>query len=188
MITLAEVAHATRGALRLACYDRQGLRYFDDTLESFWRSFYAAAVVAPPFAALTWVRLAGAELASGPFRILLIELIAYVIGWVAFPLAMYYVVQRMGRMERYLRYVAAHNWATVLEVGLYAVVALLAESGLLRPGFMSSLAMLATFAILGYRWFVARVGLDASRAAAAGVVFLALAITILLNAVKAWML
>ena len=188
MITPAEAAHAIRGAWRLACYDRQGLRFFDDTLESFWRSFYAAAVVAPPFAALTWLRLAGAEPASGPLRILLIELIAYVIGWVAFPLAMYYVAQRMNRTGRYLRYVAAHNWATVPEVGLYAVVALLAESALLRPGFMSTLALAATFAILAYRWFVARVGLDVSRAAAAGVVLLALAITILLNAVKAWML
>lgn len=188
MITLAEAAHAIRGAWRLACYDRQGLRYFDDTLESFWRSFYAAAIVAPPFAALTWLRLAGTEPASGPLRILLIEIIAYVIGWVAFPLAMYYVTQRMGRADRYLRYVAARNWAIVPEVGIYAVAALLAESALLRPDVISTLALAATFAILAYRWFVARVGLDVSRAAAAGIVLLAFAISILVNVVKAWML
>ena len=65
MITPVEVVYATYGAWRLARFDCQGLQYFDNTPEAFWRSFYAAVIVAPPFAVLTALQLAEVELTSG---------------------------------------------------------------------------------------------------------------------------
>ena len=101
---------------------------------------------------------------------------------------MYYIVRRIDRIERYLRYIAAYNWATVLEIAVYAIVTALAESTLLPNSLTNGLAVAATFAILAYRWFITRVGLDVTRGAAAGIVLLGLVITILLNTVKTWLL
>jgi hypothetical protein len=188
MITMREVAVALFGATRLAKGDAHGLDFFDDTVEAFWRSFWAAAVVAPPYLLLLAIELSGVPIHSGPMRVVLVEAVAYVIGWTAFPVAMFYLCEAIGRQDRYIRYIVAANWATVLQVSLYLLVSAVIAIGIL-PGALALAASLAThLALAVYAWFIARVGLLVSPAGAAGIVALDIAISLALNGVVRAML
>ena len=180
-ISLREVAEGLYGATRLAKGDPHGIRFFGDTPEAFWKSFWAAVIAAPLHAWSLAIGLADAHIASGWLRVLLIETVAYVVLWTAFPLAMYYIVQAIDREESYIRFICAANWGFVVQ----ATFALAVEAVLrldILPGFVSQLvgvAMLA--ALLLYSWFIAKVGLDLSRMGAVGIVALDVMISLIIN-------
>ena len=111
MVSTAEIARAVYGAWRLALLDRKGLDCFDSTIEAYWKSFNAAVIVAPAYALLLALRLAEVDTRAGFLPLAIVETLAYIIGWVAFPLIMIYVCDRIGRFDRYLRYIVAHNWS-----------------------------------------------------------------------------
>ena len=160
IITASEVAQALYGAWRLARLDARGLDQFNNTAEGFWRSFYAMLVAAPFYVILVTLRLSNLETTNGPIQIFLIEVIAYVIGWFAYPFVMFYVVELLDRRERYYRYVAAYNWATVLLIALLTLISAVVDGlnvSLPPAAFLSFIIMLL---VLGYWWFIARVGLD----------------------------
>lgn len=181
MITAAEVARATYGAWRLARLDSGGLRFFGDTPEAFWRSFYAALVVVPGFAILVLLRLSENTVDSGAGRIFLVQSISYVIDWVAFPLVMIGVADRMGKFDRYRQYIVAHNWAAVIQMALFLAMTVVVYSGIAGRGLSVLVSLVTTLAILFYQWFIARVGLGVGALAAAGIVFIDLLISLILN-------
>ncbi|MDE0335987.1 MAG: hypothetical protein OXI64_13580 [Defluviicoccus sp.] len=180
MVTGTEVARAVYGAWRLALLDRKGLDFFDGTVEAYWNSFYAAAIVAPAYALLLVLRLSEVETRAGPVAIMAVEALAYIIGWVAFPLIMIYVCDRLGRFDRYLRYIAAHNWSNVIQIAVFLLVTIFAK-GFLGGGLAVFLGLSATVAILFYQWFIARTALEVSGGRAASIVGLDLLISILIN-------
>tara|TARA_B000000441_G_C21433914_1_gene172702 strand:+ start:282 stop:512 length:231 start_codon:yes stop_codon:yes gene_type:complete len=65
MLTLTHLAAyisvGLSGAIRLIKLDSQGLDYFGDTTADFWRSFLAAAVVAPLFLLYLVIRYVGSD-------------------------------------------------------------------------------------------------------------------------------
>ena len=188
MITAPEVARALYGALRLARLDPGGIDQFGDTVEAFWRSFYAMLIVAPGHLILAVIRHSVVEPTSGSIQVFLVEAIGYVIGWFAFPLVMFYVADKLDRGERYFRYIAASNWAAVLQVALMLVIVAV-EYGfgmsLATVGFVHLITMIV---VLVYFWFIARVGLDISGRAAAAIVGLDLVLSLVINSVTMGMI
>ena len=160
IITTSEVAQALYGAWRLARFDASGLDQFNNTVEGFWRSFYAMLVAAPFYVILVTLRLSSLETTNGPFQIFLIEVIAYVIGWFAYPFVMLYVVELLNRRDRYYRYVAAYNWATVLLIVLLTLISAVVDGLMLSLPSAAFLSIVIMLLVLGYWWFIARVGLD----------------------------
>src|SRR5260370_2961412 len=105
-----EVQVSVVGALRLACGDRRGMGYFDASIDGFWRSFRAAAICYPLYLLLLSFRIAGPQwAASGVAPILLVETIAYVISWVAFPLLILPLAPRIVRDARFPPFMAAYH-------------------------------------------------------------------------------
>ena len=188
MITAPEIAQSLYGAWRLARLDASGLDLFGDDAEAFWRSFYAMLIAAPGFVILVALRLSGLELTSGPIHTLLIEAISYVVGWFAFPFIMLYVADQLDRRERFFRYIAAYNWAVVLQIALLLAVNFLVL-GVTMPAVVTGyIGFATTVAVLVYWWFIARVGLDISGRAAAAVAGLDLVLSFLLSVVTIAML
>lgn len=183
MITLREISYGLFGAWRLAHLDRSGLQYLDDSVEGFWRSFWAAALAAPGYLMLVSLRLSDKPLTSGPGRIFLIELIGYVIGWTLFPLAAWYLVGALGRSTRYIRYIVAYNWANVLQIALYVPVAVFAAGDVLPLPLTSLLGLAATAAVLYYQFFIARSALEIDPLPAAGLVAMDLMLGVLLSGI-----
>src|SRR5438067_10967562 len=93
-----EVQLAVGGALRLACGDRRGLGFFDASIDGFWRSFRAAAICYPLYLFLLSSRVTAAQwAAAGVPTVVVVETIAYVISWVAFPLLILQLAHWLGR-------------------------------------------------------------------------------------------
>jgi hypothetical protein len=180
-----EAAYALYGAYRLARLDPSGLQYFNATVEGFWRSFLAAAIVAPGY-----VILIGLELGQTPGvedfdweRIALVQAIAYVISWTAFPLALHYLTAVIGRQAEYVGYIVAYNWAAVLQMAV-----MLPAAGLqaMLPGGAGGLIMLpVVLATAAYQWFIARAALRIGGGTAAGIVGFDFALSLFIAGIAA---
>ena len=184
MISARETAFALSGALRLARMDPGGLGHFDTSIAGFWRSFYAAVVVAPAYVLLIAFDAALRPVGAGPMRWVLVDGIAYVIEWTAYPLAMVTIARWLARSDNYIRYIVAHNWANVLGVALFLPVAALAA---INPALVGVLYM-ATIAVFIYQWYVARTALVITGGEAVVLVTFNLVLSFLINVVARAML
>ena len=59
---------------------------------------------------------------------LLAELVAYVVGWVAFPVAAIFLTRLLGLAARYVPLIVANNWSAVVQIALYTAVVVLGTS------------------------------------------------------------
>ncbi|PKR53588.1 hypothetical protein [Thalassospira marina] len=165
-----ETLRALYGTWRIAHGDARGVGYFTFTIDGFWRSFLAAALVFPAFALLRWHDLGSAPADFPTLRYLLVETIAFVIKWVAFPLVMHHVVDMMGRQVRYIPFITIYNWSSVLQMAVYLLALLLGAAfpGLGAGGF----AMLAVIAMMVYGGYIVMLTLAVPVFTAIGIVLL----------------
>lgn len=182
-ITYREAAYGLFGAWRLARGDADGLNYFENSVEGFWRSFWAAAVIAPVFLVVSVLRYEVAGIEADPLRYAIVESIAYVIAWVLFPVVMVHICTLLERAERFILYIVAYNWAAVLQNALLMPLEIAGTTGLIPLELASLFRLLAFSAILFYVWFVAKVGLDLPPWTAVGIVVLDLVLMIFVNSV-----
>lgn len=188
MLSAREAATSLYGAYRLARFDTRGMTYFETSLAGFWRSFYAAVIVAPFYAVLLVMRHAADTTGVGAVRFASVEAIAYVIAWVAFPLAMVPLARVLDREERYLGYIVAYNWASVLQNGVYLPLVMLGVAGTISAETAQALGLTAISLILVYTWFITKVALTVGAGTAAALVALSLVLSILVDAVASWIL
>jgi hypothetical protein len=154
----SETLRALYGTWRIAHGDARGLGYFEYSINAFWRSFLAAAIVFPIFAFLRWHDLADAPQGFPVFRYLTVETIAYVIKWVAFPLAMFHISHMIGRTQRYIAFITVYNWASVLQMAVYLLALFL---GLAFPGLgAAGFVLIAIFAMMAYGVYIAMLTLS----------------------------
>ena len=181
MITAPEISRSLFSAWLLARFDRNGAYLFDNTQEAFWRSFWAAFIAFPAFAILLLLRSVHVEIGVGPFWALVIQGTGYVIGWVAFPYLMFYVAVLTGKDKFYCRYIAAYNWAVILQITLMLGITALTASGLV-PQALGVLLMAGTvIAIFAYQGFIAHAALEVPAMGAVGIVVLDLIVSLILQ-------
>jgi hypothetical protein len=142
------------------------------TPEGAARSFWAAAICLPGFLALRFLSWgAGGAPAVGWGGALAVELIGYVCGWAGFALLSLPLAEAAGRRREWPHFIAAWNWANVVQY--VVLLALTVPAGL---GLPASVARGLGLAALGYalwlEWFVARTALSLSGGRAALVVTL----------------
>lgn len=168
-----EISYGLYGAWRLARLDPAGMGFFDQSIEGFWKSFFAAVLVAPAHILIFLLQLAELKVSAGPLHIVAVESLIYVISWLAFPFVVFYLAQTLGRAREYRGFVVAYNWAQVIQLLLVLPVSLVVAGGWLPDpiAYLLYIGMLA--AVLGYEWFIARTALTLSGSGAAGVVALA---------------
>ncbi len=173
---------ALTGAICLARFDRHGIKYFEATLQGFWRSFWAAGIIGPFFLFLLLIKNAPL---SGTIQAhhIAIESLAYIIAWVLFPLVMVGVTQQLDCAKNYIPFIITNNWCSVIQNGVYLPIAILAHAGLLNPGTANFLALTAIIWVVAYTFFIVYSVLDVSRFAAFGIVVLELALGILIDTV-----
>jgi hypothetical protein len=181
----AEAWLALTGALRLARGDAAGLAYFDASEEGFWRSFGAGALCYPLYLILLAFPIEIGEAADiDPLRQLLVETIHYVISWVAFPLVMLPLVDRLQRDDRFYGFMVAYNWCQVPQMVVFSLVALIGAIGLLSAQGVLIADLIVGLAALVYEWYVARVALAVSRPKAGLVIVVDVALATLLTHVS----
>lgn len=187
-----EIAKAVTGAWQLFMWDEKGLTHFDVSRDGFWRSFFAAVMLAPAYLIIILSQrqlefellskdVGRTETAVMPDLelFLLSESLGYVILWVAFPLAMVYVARWFGREDRYFSLIIAINWSSVIMIGLIFPI-----DALYLAGFATAetrLALFIPFAIisLAYRWFIIRAAFGAEPGPTSALVIFSLLIELL---------
>ena len=167
----ADIANALYGAWRLARLDRGGLAFFDHGEAAFWRSFRAAFIAYPAF--LLLLPLGPGDSGTTDWvRVLLVETIAYVIGWTAFPLVILPVTRILGRESLWLDFIIVYNWSQVLQYGAILAIIAVSLSGLAPPVLQGGLLYLAYLAVFAYEGFIARIVLNISWPAAGMIVLI----------------
>lgn len=180
MITTAEIAAGLTGAFRLARRDPTGMDCFDASPRGFWRSFWAAALVAPLFILMD-VLSGGLGSDTGP-RQLAVKVIGYVVDWTLFPVVMITIADTLGKWPQYMRYIVAYNWSAVVQLTVLTPAAVLAVAAPSHGTLL--LAQAITIVLLVYRAYVAHVALAVNMGTAAGIVLLDVLLAGVLRAVS----
>ena len=188
MAPLSEIIRSLYGALHLARGDTSGIAFFNATEQGFWRSFTAAILIAPLFALLLTIRYHVNEAGVSLLRFTAIETIAYVVSWVAFPLLLFHLTDILGIGHRFIRYIVAYNWASVLQNLLYLPFALLVEAHLVQGAGSTFFGIILLGLVLLYTWFVTRTALEVTNLLAAGLVMIDLVLSIFINTITQGML
>lgn len=145
----------------------EGVALLANDIATARASFRAALICLPLFLVMRFLSwgVRGAPEAGIPYA-LLVELIGYTLSWTAFAVASLPLAGQAGRAEQWPQFIAAWNWANVVQFLLLFAMALLAALGL--PGWLTNMLGLA---VLGYavwlEWFVVRVALNVTGGTAA---------------------
>jgi hypothetical protein len=180
-ISLRDIVYGLYGAWRLALLDRGGLVYFDRSVEGFWKSFFAAALIAPAYLALVAIDVSERGTSAGALRLLIVFMSAYVLRWSVYPLVTHAICQAIGRESAYIGFIVAFNWSQVLQMVVYLPIILFGVLGLIPEGVSAWLHVLIYSLILAYQWFVTRTALDIAPLAAVGFVALDLMLSIVIT-------
>jgi hypothetical protein len=181
MLTLAEIGPGIYGAWRLAHFDPDGMRFFDRSIRGFWRSFYVAVLAAPLWIIILAVQISQSHIGGGWARLVIAESIAYIVGWVAYPLAAFYLTRLIDREQQYVGFIVALNWGTLLQLAVMVPAHIIAGFNLLPVGLGMLIFYGALVATMVYEWFITRTAIGLSGLAAASFVLIDIVITVLVD-------
>ncbi len=150
----AEIQRALTGAWRLFLGKPDALRFFDSSVDGFWRSFRAIILVAPLYALTALAdrhdMLTDAnptdDFSNGQFWAA--KALTLALDWVTLPILLGLIADFIGIRRGYPALIVARNWATVLMIVPFAAIALIDLAGLGDASTLvlpSLVALVATF-------------------------------------------
>ncbi|HEV2557632.1 MAG TPA: hypothetical protein VGU45_03300 [Microvirga sp.] len=175
IVTADEVHRSVRGAIELLNRRVEGLKAFDMSETGFWRSFAAIWLTLPAYV----VSLAFERLRIGlpPDGNLLDHVgldlavaFAHVASFVALPVAMIWIVRRIGLTSRYVPFVIVTNWITVLSLIVLSLPGFLLVTGMATAQLAGFFTLAFAIVIVRLQWFATIVTLGVSGGLAAGIV------------------
>ncbi|NQW00852.1 MAG: hypothetical protein HQ483_14200 [Rhodospirillales bacterium] len=181
MSALPDAVRALYGAWRLARFDSQGHDFFDKTTVGFWRSFQAAFILAPLYLLLLAAQAYAGQVDLPFGRYLALELSAYFLSWLVFPVVMEWLTRTLGCRDRYIPFIVAYNWAMVPQYVLFIGVIVLGLIGLIPTSIVQGLTTLLFIWTLVYSGYIAKTALLVPLSTTAGIVFLDVLLGLLLN-------
>ncbi len=188
MPSYRDIVYGIYGAWRLARLDESAMSYFERTPAGFWKSFFAAIIVAPGFAVIIGYELAQAELEAGVLRMFLVESLAYLLGWTAFPVIVHQICGAIGKRDAYLGYIVAFNWSKVIQMAVFLPAIGLIALGVLPGDSGGLLRWVVSILILFYQWFVTRTALAVTAIGAVGFVVLDFTIDLIVHMITLGMI
>jgi hypothetical protein len=150
MLSGAEIARGSQGAVKFLLRDPTAPAHFDNTLESCLRSFQVMLVVAPFYGLYLLIHYAGLTTTAEDWEIAFVEALRFVVDWLLFPVIFYEIARRRGWLERYPRYIASLNWINLPAVILLLLSELVAA---VAPTAVTALLQLVLQALFFY-WFM----------------------------------
>lgn len=188
MLRYAEISRSLDGALRLMQGSRTGLERFDTSLEGFWRSFLWIVPAAPVYAALVlserYKVISERVLVPEQFdetRFAAAKLLGLGLEWMAFPLLVALIARPLSFQRRYVPYVVAYNWSTLVAVALVAPPVLLQNLNLIGAQIGTIITLAVLVVCLRFRYLVARLALGVDAVTAGGLVALEVILSYLVS-------
>lgn len=150
MLSSAEIARGSQGAVKFLLRDPTAPAHFDNTLESCLRSFQVMLVVAPFYALYLLIHYSSLITAAEDWEIAFVEALRYVVDWLLFPVIFHEIARRRSWLERYPRYIASLNWINLPAVILLLLGELVAA---VAPTAVTALLQLV-LQVLFFYWFM----------------------------------
>ena len=175
MNLIAYVRENLAGAWEVMLGRPQGLARLDTSIEGFWRSFGVIVLVAP-LALLSFLSeeppaVEGAQV-TAPTGSLPLFAVAVMFDWVSFPLIFTFVARAFDLGSRYVPFIVARNWSSVIVGAMVAVLDVLYLFGIV-PSAVMPFAVLGALAVaLRFSYVIARTVLGVSMAVALPIVVL----------------
>lgn len=195
MPSTQEIQSSVRGALRLFLFDPRGVAAFNVSIEGFWHSFFAAVLAAPIYFAVVVIehdlakQLVDITVMNEPLVVpslretLTAEAVGYPLSFVAFPIAMIGLSRLLKVTGRYVPYIIAYNWSSIVVVTLRLLPLVLFSAGIVGAQATTTPIFVSFLAIMIYRWYLARAVLGVSGITAFGLVIIDLLLMILIASV-----
>ena len=188
MITTSEAFTGLYAAWRLFLRDARAVTLFDASPLGALKSFSCALIVLPGYGlVVAYVHSAGmAEIDW--FRFLMVEVIAYVVTWCAWPIAMFYAVRALDKSNDYLLYLTAFNWSAGPQMLIWLVVLFFAFTGVLPGAMLAIFNIAAVVVVLIYHLFIMRTTLKLTVFVALGLVVAEMMLGQFINQIRLTML
>ncbi len=188
MINKYDIIHSVYGAWRFFRFDANATRYFQSTLDNFWKSFFAALIILPAIIILRIIFLITAPenyLINNTKYIAIVFIIDYIYQWIVFPLVMFYFSDFIDRNRNYITYIVVRNWSQVIQTTIFfpaAIIFLVNSSNNYNIGIYFLIG--AYLIIWAYEWFIARTTLNVSSLVAAIIVIISTIISLSISAIS----
>ena len=144
-------------------------KFFDISVEGFWRSFVAAILVLPANIIITALGILTAGEVSYSVIDGLRDLLIYIINWLFYPLIVISACGYLNAHDKALKYIIPYNWASI-PAGYFFAFATLVGRSLEGSSFGAGLLFVAYVVTIFLFFEIARRQLEISRLAAVGVV------------------
>jgi len=171
MPTGEQIQQYVNGAWRLMMGRPDGAQLLDISADGFWNSFFAILVALPPMA-VGWVAMAN-EIGGDAFgvRLGVVFRLAFVdlVTWVLPLVALGATARLVGIAPRYVAYVVASNWGSVVFLWLMVIPSLM---DLVWPSgreVTAAVSLLLLFATMVLSWRLTNAILGMGAAVATGV-------------------
>jgi hypothetical protein len=179
---LAALRDNLYGAWQIMLGRPTGLAHLDVSLEGFWRSF-AAIILVAPFAFLALISegplLSGTgETGALTASALTLNAIALLVDWFSFPLVFAFLAPPFGLGARYVPFIVARNWASVIIGAMVGLLHALHILGALPSAVMPFALIVATAVALRFSYVIVRTTLVVSVAMALPIVILDLLLSL----------
>lgn len=125
---LARLVAAALGALlRILGGDRASVAGLGAGSRAGWIASFLipGALLVPVYAWMVLRRHADAGLADAGAGVFAVETLGYLVGWTAFPVISHFICTKIGKAEGWFGYIAAYNWANILQMAFYVPAATL---------------------------------------------------------------
>ena len=175
-----ELGRAFRGIGLLMRFDVRGLALFEPSQHGFWRSFWAAAFCLPVAIIIVAINMAETKHAA-PLHYILLQALDFAIGWLLWPLVALYLLEWLGKGERYYHYMVPFNWFQIAQIVVMLPSNVLALTPIARSNGFALLWLASLLLLCGYEWFITRRALQVPAGNAAALVLIDLLLTVLLD-------
>lgn len=184
MLDRNEVAHSLRGAWRLFLDRPDALRFFDTSIEGFWRSFAAIFLLVPAYALTAYAEyrvILSDSIADEGFSnaaFIFDKGLALCLDWIALPILLAVLARPFGITRTYGPFIVARNWCAVVAVVPFGAIGLLFALDILGVDTANFLFLAALIVVLRYNFLIARRALAAGTVFAIGIVVLDLVVSL----------
>ena len=181
-----EIARSLTGAWRVFLDKPDAQRFFDLSVNGFWRSFRAIVLMLPAYGLAAAGEYQALVAAPNPdfsdAGFVLAKMLAAGLDWITFPILLALVAEPLGITRSYTAFIIARNWGAVLASAPFALIDLLYLFGIFSQDVTNIASLIFLIVQLRYNYLIASRALGVGIGLAVGIVVADFAVSVMIMA------
>lgn len=153
MSLVTEISRSVTGCYRFVRGDKQAFQYFNLSIEGFYRSFLAMALIIPVIIIYSLVFARMSEQEINLFSLVFHEMAISFVSWTIYLSALYMLARYFGVAGNFPTFVIVYNWSQVFFALIWLPLTVLAIT-LKSPSAMAIVSMIFISASYFYLWYI----------------------------------